>query len=49
MNVPYIPCAAQYILVAHFLPNSLYFLLPYPYVTPETYFLLMQINTFDNF
>ena len=28
----YIPCVVQYILVAYFIPNSLYLLIPYSYL-----------------
>ena len=29
----------QYILIAYFIPNSLYLLIPYPYITPAPFHL----------
>ena len=36
-NIGYIPCAVQYILVAYFMHNSLYLLIPYPYTVPPSF------------
>ena len=33
-NIGYVSHVVQYILVAYFIPSSLYFLIPYPYIDP---------------
>ena len=35
-NIGYIPCVVQYILVAYFVHDSLYFLIPCPCIAPPT-------------
>ena len=30
--IGYIPCVVQYICISYFIHNSLYFLVPYPYI-----------------
>ena len=32
ISIGYIPCVIQYILVAYFIPNSWYVLIPYTYI-----------------
>ena len=34
-NIGYIPCVVQYVIVACFVPNSLFLLIPSPYIAPS--------------
>ena len=42
----YIPFIVQYILVVYFIPNSLYLLLPYPYIAPPPFPLPLGNHSF---
>ena len=37
MKIGYIPCIVQYILVAYFIPNSLYLFTPCPHLFPPLF------------